>query len=149
MFWVLKLAVGSPPPWGGVRLSLLGMSANIWPIVPARDGRWWWVWSSRWNENWRGKPKYSEKTCPSATLSTTNPTWPGIEPRLPRWEAKLAVTIEYLQKQFKAETYLVKFGPACHRTIVSYLQKQQTFWVLNYYFLWLIFFEGYAPLLLQ
>jgi hypothetical protein len=22
------------------------------------------------------KPKYSEKTCPSATLSTTNPTWP-------------------------------------------------------------------------
>jgi hypothetical protein len=27
---------------------------------------------------WRlaGEPKYSEKTCPSATLSTTNPTWP-------------------------------------------------------------------------
>jgi hypothetical protein len=27
---------------------------------------------------WRlaGKPKYSEKTCTSATLSTTNPTWP-------------------------------------------------------------------------
>jgi hypothetical protein len=23
----------------------------------------------------RGKPKYSENTCPSATLSTTNPTW--------------------------------------------------------------------------
>jgi hypothetical protein len=29
-----------------------------------------------WNEDWQGKPKYSEKTCPSATLSTTNPTWP-------------------------------------------------------------------------
>jgi hypothetical protein len=28
------------------------------------------------NENWQGKPKYSEKTCLSATLSTTNPTWP-------------------------------------------------------------------------
>jgi hypothetical protein len=26
----------------------------------------------------RGKPKYSEKTCPSATLSTTNPTWPDV-----------------------------------------------------------------------
>jgi hypothetical protein len=25
---------------------------------------WWWAWSSRWNENWHGKPKYSEKTCP-------------------------------------------------------------------------------------
>jgi hypothetical protein len=24
-----------------------------------------------WNENWQGKPKYSEKTYPSATLSTT------------------------------------------------------------------------------
>jgi hypothetical protein len=25
---------------------------------------------------WKGKPKCSEKTCPDATLSTTNPTWP-------------------------------------------------------------------------
>jgi hypothetical protein len=38
----------------------------------------WWVWSSRWNENWQGKPKYSEKTCPSTTLSTTNPTWSDL-----------------------------------------------------------------------
>jgi hypothetical protein len=36
------------------------------------------MWSSRWNENWQGKPKYSEKTCPSATLSTTNPTSPDV-----------------------------------------------------------------------
>jgi hypothetical protein len=27
-----------------------------------------------WNEEWQGKPKYSEKTCPSSTLPTTNPT---------------------------------------------------------------------------
>jgi hypothetical protein len=26
------------------------------------------------NDFWRRKPKYSEKTCPDATLSTTNPT---------------------------------------------------------------------------
>jgi hypothetical protein len=44
-------------------------------IVPATDHRWWWLWGSWWNEDWQGKPKYSEKTCPSATLSTTNPTW--------------------------------------------------------------------------
>jgi hypothetical protein len=25
-------------------------------IVPARDDKWW-LWSSRWNENWQGKPK--------------------------------------------------------------------------------------------
>jgi hypothetical protein len=24
--------------------------------------------------DWQGKPKYSEKTCPGAILSTTNPT---------------------------------------------------------------------------
>jgi hypothetical protein len=33
----------------------------------------WWK-----NENWQGKPKYSEKTCPGATSSTTNPTWPDL-----------------------------------------------------------------------
>jgi hypothetical protein len=43
--------------WGGVRLSALGTSATNWPTVPAPDGRWW-AWSSRWNENWQGKPKY-------------------------------------------------------------------------------------------
>jgi hypothetical protein len=50
------------------------MLATNWPIVPAPDDRWW-VRSSRWNENRQGKPKYLEKICPSATLSTTNPTW--------------------------------------------------------------------------
>jgi hypothetical protein len=59
-----------------VRLNPLGMSANIWLFVPALDDRWWWVWSSWWNENWQGKPKHSEKTCPNATLFTTNPAWP-------------------------------------------------------------------------
>jgi hypothetical protein len=42
----------------------------------APNDRWGWLWSNWWNEDWQGKPKYSEKTCPSATLSTTNPTWP-------------------------------------------------------------------------
>jgi hypothetical protein len=37
---------------GGVRLSPLGNWATIWPIVPDPDDRWW-VWSSRWNENWQ------------------------------------------------------------------------------------------------
>jgi hypothetical protein len=36
---------------------------------------WLWGWRSWWNEwFWQGKPNYSEKTCPDATLSTTNPT---------------------------------------------------------------------------
>jgi hypothetical protein len=42
---------------------------------------WLWGWRIWWNE-WQGKPKYSENTCPDATLSTTNPTWPvpGLNP---------------------------------------------------------------------
>jgi hypothetical protein len=62
--------------WGRVRLSPFGMSATNWPIVPAPVDRW--VWSSWWNENWQGELKYSEKTCPSAALSITNPTWPDL-----------------------------------------------------------------------
>jgi hypothetical protein len=40
-------------------------------------------WSNWWNEDWQGKPKYSEKTCPSATLSTTKSHMarPGLETR--------------------------------------------------------------------
>jgi hypothetical protein len=55
---------------------------HYWPIVPAPDDRWWWLWRNWWDEEWQGKPKYSEKTCPSAILSTTNPTWldPGLNP---------------------------------------------------------------------
>jgi hypothetical protein len=42
----------------------------------APNDRWGWLWSNWWNEDWQGKPKYSEKTYSSAILSTTNPTWP-------------------------------------------------------------------------
>jgi hypothetical protein len=59
---------------GGVQLGPLGTAATDWPIVGCPEWLWWWrIW---WNEDWQGKPKYSEKTRPSAILSTTNPTWP-------------------------------------------------------------------------
>jgi hypothetical protein len=50
---------------------------------------WLWGWRSWWNERfWQGKPKYSEKTCPDATLLTTNPTCQTRrEPGPLRWEA--------------------------------------------------------------
>jgi hypothetical protein len=39
------------------------------------------IWRNWWNDDWQGKPKYSEKTCPSAALSTTNPTcYPEANP---------------------------------------------------------------------
>jgi hypothetical protein len=61
-----------------------GYCGHYWSTVPAPDDRWWWLWLWRnwWNEDWQGKPKYSEKTCPSATLSTTNTIWldSGLNP---------------------------------------------------------------------
>jgi hypothetical protein len=56
------------------RLAPLGTSATERPIVPAPG--------DYDDEDWQGKPKYSAKTCPSATLSTTNPTRPdpGLNP---------------------------------------------------------------------
>jgi hypothetical protein len=56
--------------WGGLRPSPLGTSATVVLVYQPRmvDD----VWSSRWNDC-QGKPKYSEKTCPSVTLCTTNP----------------------------------------------------------------------------
>jgi hypothetical protein len=71
--------------WGGARLSPLGTAATNWPTLPAPDDRWWWVWSSRWNEDWQGKLKYSEKTCPIATLFTKNPTWRDPSSNPGRW----------------------------------------------------------------
>jgi hypothetical protein len=53
------------------KLGPLGTSATYWPLVPApgdcEDGEFGGM-------NGNGKPKYSEKTCPDTTLSTTNPT---------------------------------------------------------------------------
>jgi hypothetical protein len=49
-----------------------GTAASYWPIVPVpgecEDGE-----VGGMKCGWQGKPKYSEKTCPSAILSTTNP----------------------------------------------------------------------------
>jgi hypothetical protein len=57
-----------------------GYCGHYWPILPTPDDRWGWLWRNWRNEDWQGKPKYSEKPCPSATMSTTNPTWldPGL-----------------------------------------------------------------------
>jgi hypothetical protein len=34
----------------GVRLGPLGTSTTLWPIVLSPDDRWWWLWSSRWDQ---------------------------------------------------------------------------------------------------
>jgi hypothetical protein len=80
--------------WDWVRPSPLGTPATNWPILPAPDDRWW-VWISRWNENWQGKPKYSETTCHSVTLFTRNPTWPDVASNSGRRGGKPATRVSY------------------------------------------------------
>jgi hypothetical protein len=75
LFLTVTQAASWTPPW-------IKYTRHYWPIVPAPDNKWGWFWRNWWNEDWQGKPKYSKKTCPSATLSTTNPTSldPGLNP---------------------------------------------------------------------
>jgi hypothetical protein len=73
----------------GVRLSPLGTAVTIgllYQLQMIGDGI---CGSNWWNGDWQAKPKYSEKTCPSATLPITNPTrlGPGLQPGPPWWEA--------------------------------------------------------------
>jgi hypothetical protein len=48
-----------------------------------------YFWNNWWNENWQGKPKYSEKTYPSAILSTIKSHMidPVTNPGPQLWEA--------------------------------------------------------------
>jgi hypothetical protein len=58
--------------------------ATHWPIVHSPDDIWGWLWSNWWSERrLQGKPKNSEKPCPSATLSHHKSHMPrsGFEPR--------------------------------------------------------------------
>jgi hypothetical protein len=74
------------------------------------------MWSSRWNENCQGKPKYSEKICPSATVSTTNPTWPDVSSNPGRRGGKLSYNatfgayVRMLDFLCKAVHYTGTFG---------------------------------------
>jgi hypothetical protein len=63
-------------PWGLLYNPMMKMMIIFCPF-PSNGALVEW--------NWQGKPKNSGgKTCPSATLSTTNPTWtdPGSNPGL-------------------------------------------------------------------
>jgi hypothetical protein len=89
--------------------------SHHWPIVPAPDDRWWWLWRNWWNGNWQGKPKYSEKTCPRATLSATNPTRldPGLNPGRRDGKPSTNLLIYGAAPQFHLGT-LVSFSTYVH-----------------------------------
>jgi hypothetical protein len=66
---------------------------------------WLWWWRIRWNEDWQAKPKYSEKTYPSATLSTTNPTC-----QTRAWTRAAAVGSQRLTAWAMARPIIVSFS---------------------------------------
>jgi hypothetical protein len=75
--------------------------------------------TSWWNENLQGKPKYSEKTCPSATLFTTNPTWPDLGWNPSRRDGKLA-TYRLNYDTASISVLFIGFATKC-MTVVTYL----------------------------
>jgi hypothetical protein len=48
-------------------IPIMGVVSKLGPLGTSATG-------DSENEDWQGKPKYSEKTCPSDILSATNPT---------------------------------------------------------------------------
>jgi hypothetical protein len=60
-------------------IGIVGVESNLVhlalrpPMAYCASPGWLWWWRNLWND-WQGKLKYSEKTCPSAALSTRNPT---------------------------------------------------------------------------
>jgi hypothetical protein len=62
--------------WGGVRLSLLGTSATLWPIVPASNDMMNVDQSVEWELE--GETEVLGENLSQTTLSTTNPTRPNL-----------------------------------------------------------------------
>jgi hypothetical protein len=59
----------------------LGTSVTNWLIVPAPNDKWW-MWSSRWNQNWQGNRSTRRKPAPVPLCPPQIPhdmTWPGTQ----------------------------------------------------------------------
>jgi hypothetical protein len=83
-----------------VRLSALGTSATVCPIVPAPDDRWW-VWSSRWNENLRRNRNTRMKPVPV----------PLCPPQIPH---------DLTWARTRATAYLLPYGVVEHFMVRQY-----------------------------
>jgi hypothetical protein len=118
-------------------LLLRGDTVSLWtwtanrPIVhPAHDI--WVNMEQRWNDTDERKPKDSEKSCLSATLSTTNPIWtdlsmkPGLrgeKPATNRLSYGTATSLVYKMYQYWLAIWARR--PARLRFIVIFLSPSR------------------------
>jgi hypothetical protein len=130
---VFKFILLFPTKWHCERLSPLGTAATTDLLYQPQMIKWWWLWSNWWNEDWQGNPKYSEKTCPSATLSTTKPIWPdpGLNPdhrdgkpttnllsydTTPKWHCEVC----YLY----VSIHMYVWSNGCNKRVITHLQNK-------------------------
>jgi hypothetical protein len=90
---------------------------------------WLWGWRIRCNE-WQGKPKYSEKTYPGATLSTTNPTWPDLGLNPGRRDGKPATNCFSCGAACLVNLVIIWFGYTWHKLVKNHFIKLYCFSVL-------------------
>jgi hypothetical protein len=99
-----------------VRLILIVEPATSGPTGQVPDDVW--LWSNQWNESSRGKPKYSEKTCPPSDSSTTNLIWiylgwkqgrRGEKPATNSLSCGTAV-VTYIKTRFKIKIIIIIFN---------------------------------------
>jgi hypothetical protein len=77
-------------PWSRARLSPLGTSVTIWPIiVPAPYDRWLWCVEQSVEWELAGETEVLEENLPQyhSVYQKSHNTWPVLEPVLPVWEA--------------------------------------------------------------
>jgi hypothetical protein len=100
---------------------------HYWPIVPALDDDgWWWVWSNWWNA-WQGKLKYWEKTCISATLSTTNIKLPDLGSNSGHCSGK--PVSNHLSYGNKNKWSLTRMDHVGFKVLTTVVKKMYNFWI--------------------
>jgi hypothetical protein len=69
--------------WSGTESTIT--AAIYWPILPALDYRWWWLWSS-WRNEWVPREtRVLGKNLPQwrSVNHSSHMNWPGLEPGPP------------------------------------------------------------------
>jgi hypothetical protein len=111
--------------WGGSDPSLDAAFLLAYFAFP----RWYEFGERRWNDTDRGNRRTRRKTCPSATLPTTNPTWidPGANPGL-RGERPATNDLSHGMANGSVDTFVTVITFIAVVTILTPLPDFPLFW---------------------